>query len=227
MAWIVTFLFLKETVQSPVPISRFLGFGKVKVDEDLKVAAPQEQPNGIPATSKGEKPLSLRSLLTPRVVVAAGNYAFLSLVDIAFRAIQPLFYSTPIHLGGLGLPPSSIGNILSVFGVLNGIFQVFFFARIHNRWGSKKVFMAGIISAFPIFVAFPLINFLARSQGLSTTVWAVVAFQTVMSIGLSLSYGMPLYNLDSQDLTIFSQVPSLSSSQRHRPTEQRLVLQMG
>ena len=75
---------------------------------------------------KAERPLPLRSLLTPRVLVAAGNYASVSLLDIAFRAIQPVFLSTPIHLGGLGLSPPSIGSLLSIQGILIGLFQVFF-----------------------------------------------------------------------------------------------------
>lgn len=122
-------------------------------------------------------------------MIAASNYAFLSLVDIAFRAIQPLFLSTPIDLGGLGLPPAKIGNILSIYGVFNGIFQVFFFARIHDRWGSRRVFMAGIALAIPMFAAYPVINTMARAQGLTNLVWAVVAFQTLISISLSLCYG--------------------------------------
>jgi len=123
------------------------------------------------------------------VIIAAGNYASLSLVDISFRAIQPLFLSTPIHLGGLGLPPSTIGNLLSIFGILNGVFQVFFFAPIVDRWGSKKVFFWGIASGIPVFVSFPVINYLARQYGYSTTVWIAVGFQIVISIALSLSYG--------------------------------------
>ena len=87
------------------------------------------------------------------------------------------------------MPPSTIGNILSIYGVLNGVFQIMFFARIHDYWGSKKVFVIGIVSAFPAFAAFPLLNYLARTQGLGTTVWAVIVFQTVISIGLNLSYG--------------------------------------
>lgn len=89
---------------------------------------------------RAEQPLSLRLLLTRDVVVAAGNYATLSLVDIAYRAIQPVFLSTPIELGGLGLRPSAIGNILSVFGVLNGVVQVrllYFFDSVRggdHRW---------------------------------------------------------------------------------------------
>lgn len=136
-----------------------------------------------------EKPLALRSLLTRPVIIAASNYATLSLVDISFRAIQPLFFSTPINLGGLGLPPSSIGNILSIFGVLNGVFQVFFFARLNERWGSKRVFIAGIISALPVFITFPVINYLARTQGYSPAVWIVVGLQIVASVAISVSYG--------------------------------------
>lgn len=191
MAWIVTFVFLKETLPSPVPITQLLKGKKVKADLDIDsdepfLASALKSKQGSP---EPEKPLPLRALLTPRVVIAAANYASLSLVDISYRAIQPLFFSTPIHLGGLGLPPSTIGNILSVFGILNGLFQVFFFARIHDHWGSKKVFTAGIASAFPVFIAFPVLNYIARTQGLSTTIWAVIGFQTVISIMLSLSYG--------------------------------------
>jgi len=128
-------------------------------------------------------------LLTPRVLIAAGNYASLSLVDIAFRAIQPVFLSTPIDLGGLGLSPSSIGKLLSVFGILNGIFQVFFFAKIHDRWGSKKTFIAGITTAIPAFILFPVANAWAQTQGYSAAVWIAVGLQTISGITLGLSYG--------------------------------------
>ncbi|PPQ81483.1 hypothetical protein CVT24_000729 [Panaeolus cyanescens] len=207
IAWIVTFIFLKETVKDPISF-RELFFPKKSIkDEDLAPTTPssgsstvcsdnsdnEEQegpakPVTQPSTA-AEKPLPLRSLLTWRVIIAAANYASLSLVDIAFRAVQPLFFSTPIHLGGLGLPPSTIGRILSVYGVLNGVFQVFFFAKIHDYWGSKKVFTFGIAAALPLFMLFPVINYLARADGYWTLVWALIGVQTVISIFLSLAYG--------------------------------------
>ena len=138
---------------------------------------------------QAERPLPLRSLLTPRVLIAAGNYASLSLVDVAFRAIQPVFLSTPIDLGGLGLSPPYIGTLLSGQGILNGLFQVFFFAQLHDRWGSKKVFIVGISAAIPIFILFPVANALARIQGYSITVWAAIALQTILTVTLGLSFG--------------------------------------
>jgi hypothetical protein len=47
--------------------------------------------------------------------------------------VQPVFLSTPIHLGGLGLPLPSIGTLLSVQRM-----SKYFFAQIHNHWGSNK-----------------------------------------------------------------------------------------
>src|SRR5579859_7160235 len=75
-----------------------------------------------------QEPVGFRALLRTRgVLVASLNYSFLSLVDISTRAILPLFFSTPIHLGGLGLDPAMIGAIMSVCGILNGFMQVIFF----------------------------------------------------------------------------------------------------
>jgi MFS family permease len=117
-------------------------------------------------------------------------------VDVAFRAIQPLFLSTPINFGGLGLPAPSIGTLLSAQGILNGIFQLFFFAKIHDRWGSKKTFIAGISTAIPSFIMFPVANTLARTQGYSIAVWAAIALQTISGVLLGLSYGQcSLHNL--------------------------------
>jgi MFS family permease len=107
-----------------------------------------------------------------------------------------VFLSTPIPLGGLGLPPAPIGTLLAIQGVLNGLFQVFFFAWIHDRWGSKNTFIVGIFSAIPAFVLFPVANVLARTQGYSIAVWVVIGLQTIASLSINLSYGQcSLHNL--------------------------------
>src|SRR5260221_8064234 len=129
IAWVVTFFFLKETSPSSMPVAEFLGLRKPK--KTSRTRDPIEA---------AEEPITLRSLLTYEVVLAAVNYASLSLVDISFRAIHPLFLSTPIEIVGLGLTPPTIGKLLSVLGIFNGVFQVCFFAKIHDRWGSKRVF---------------------------------------------------------------------------------------
>jgi len=186
-AWFITYFLLKETVKNPTPL-RDLFFKSKNHDKQDRIADSQSV---IHERDDNEKPLPLRSLMTFRVIIAGSNYAFLSLVDISFRAIQPLFFSTPVELGGLGLSPSTIGNILSAYGIFNGCFQIFFFARIHDYWGSKKVFIAGITSGIPLFLSFPVINYIAREQGYSATLWAAVGAQTLLSIMPSMSYGAP------------------------------------
>jgi len=93
---------------------------------------------------------------------------------------QPLFFSTPIELGGLGMmSPSTIGKILSIYGILNGTFQILLFAKIHDLWGSEKVFRVGIASVFPAVAVFPVMSYLVKTPGLTFTVCFVIIFQMV------------------------------------------------
>lgn len=139
---------------------------------------------------KKNEPLPLRQVLMPRVLLAALNYACLALVDICTRAIQPVNFSTPVELGGLGLPPHHIGKILSVYGILNGFLQIFYFAKTQARFGTKNVYIAGIASSLLVFVTFPIINHLARTAGEDDLlVWLAVGFQVIVSIFINFSYG--------------------------------------
>ncbi|KAI9060994.1 MFS general substrate transporter [Trametes sanguinea] len=184
IACFVTLFFLKETVRNPLSIRQLLRLSP-------KVAAIEHDaqlPKSLDVDDDS-RPLPLRRLLVPRVIVAAANYGFLAIVDITLRAIQPVFLSTPVALGGLGLEPQTIGAILSLYGVTNGIVQIFLFGRIHDRFGTKRVYLAGVASMLPVFALFPFINELARLEGLSPTVWALVLGQSLLSIIINFSYG--------------------------------------
>lgn len=135
------------------------------------------------------KPLPLRSLLIPRVIIAAGNYAALSLFDIAFRAVQPLFFATPLELGGLGLDPPHIGNILAIYGVINGLFQIFFFADLHDRFGSKIIYSTSMAVGIPMVITLPILNAVARVQGFGLIVWSIIGLQLALSVIFNLAYG--------------------------------------
>jgi MFS family permease len=104
-------------------------------------------------------------------------------------ALLPLFYSSPIEYGGLNLSPSTIGILLGTFGLANGVFQAFFFAKFVKRWGAKNVFITGMSSFLPIFLLFPVMNLLARRWGVSPLVWVAVAFQLAIAMVMDMSYG--------------------------------------
>ncbi|KAI0279262.1 MFS general substrate transporter [Russula aff. rugulosa BPL654] len=167
-AWFLTFVFLRETVPSPKSLRTLLA---------------------KKSNTSSFKAYPLRRLMTRRVLLSVTNYATLSLVDISYRAVHPLFFSTPISRGGLGLDPPSIGKILACFGVLNGIFQVTCFARAHALCGIKRLFVGGLCCSVPMFALFPVMNAIARAYGLGLAVYSAVALQIVCSLGLSSCYG--------------------------------------
>ncbi|KAF8493991.1 member of major facilitator superfamily multidrug-resistance, DHA1 sub-family [Russula emetica] len=182
-AWIFTFVFLRETVSSPKTLRNLL-------TKRSRSSSSSSSCDGLSETDDAEKRYPLRQLVTRRrVLLSVTNYATLSLVEISFRAIQPLFLSTPISSGGLGLDPPSIGKILACLGILNGIFQVTCFVRAHAIWGTKRLFVGGLCCAVPVFALFPVMNAIARIYGVGLAVYSVVALQIVFSLVWNSCFG--------------------------------------
>lgn len=173
LVWIIAFLFLKESTSSPKTLTLF----------------PWRKPNSPRVLqADNQDPCPLTSLLTYDVVVTSGNYASVALIDIAFRSLLPVFLSTPIPLGGLGLTPPTIGKILFLMGCLNGM-QPFYFAQVNNRWGTRNIFMLGVTSTLPAIALFPIVSSLTRHFGHSLVVWLVLALQISFFSFLNLCFG--------------------------------------
>lgn len=135
------------------------------------------------------EPLSIRQVLSRRVIIATLNYAFLSFIDIAYISVEPLFYATEIANGGLGLYPQTIGLCMGCYGLLVGLCQIVLFPFFHNWLGSKRLFILTLCTNFPIFALFPIINFSARTSGLSTTTWLAVGAQIFLCAFSDMSGG--------------------------------------
>ncbi|KAI5118640.1 hypothetical protein M0805_000016 [Coniferiporia weirii] len=164
IAWIIMFFFLKETNPTGFKVSSLLRLNVFSGRSRSRSPTLTSKLDLVPA--EGPKPTPpLRSLLTPPVILSIVTYALLSLLDIAYRALQPVFYSTPRSLGGLGLEPHSIGGALAILGLANGAFQVCCFARMVKRWGVRITYLAGIASAAPIFIIFPMMSAVVRAEG--------------------------------------------------------------
>jgi hypothetical protein len=115
----------------------------------------------------------------------------ISLIDITYACIMPLFCSTPTSLGGLGFSPAAIGIFFSIYGVLNGLFQVFCFAAVTNRYGAKRVLVVCVITGFPIIALFPLMSIWTKHYGYVTpAVYAMILLQTALFIVYSMSFGI-------------------------------------
>ena len=138
-----------------------------------------------------DKPLPLRKLLTYPVVLSVANYTALAFLSICTVALLPLFLAMPLAIGGLNLSPSAIGYIIGSFGLVDAVFQIFYFSPIVRRWGERVVFIAAMSTFIPIFLMFPVINFLAREWGQSSFgVWIMLGFLVALLTLSDMAFGM-------------------------------------
>ncbi|KAG1728513.1 major facilitator superfamily domain-containing protein [Suillus paluster] len=191
VAWLVTYFSFKEGVSSSAPLWGLIQRWFLR-QSHAKPSAPQSNSLASSGVANPEedpsKPLPLRALLTPKVLTVAASYVTMSLFYMAFSSILPVFYATPIELGGLSLDPPRIGAILAVSGVAQGVFQLLFYARLHNRFGAGALHIAGVVSGIPIVLLFPVINALARAYGLGLSVWICIGIQLSLATSLVMCY---------------------------------------
>ena len=138
-----------------------------------------------------DKPLPLRKLLTYPVVLSIANYIALAFLSICALSLLPLFLAMPLDIGGLDLSPSVIGYITGSYGLIDALFLMLFFSPIVRRWGERAVFIAAMSTFIPIFLMFPVINFLARGWGQSSFgVWILLVFLVMLLTLTDMAFGM-------------------------------------
>ncbi|KAK6980772.1 MFS domain-containing protein [Favolaschia claudopus] len=108
---------------------------------------------------------SFWELFTPKVRMALLNHACLCFCDMAYDALIPLVYSTPISLGGLGMRPHDIGVIMGSCGIFNAIIQVVFGGRVIRYFGARRIFTSAFVAYIGVFSTYPLLSILARRAG--------------------------------------------------------------
>ncbi|KAJ7433729.1 major facilitator superfamily domain-containing protein [Mycena latifolia] len=140
-------------------------------------------------SSKSAGPLPLRQLFTFPIIISVTNYVALAFLNIALAALLPLFLAMPIEIGGLGLPPQTIGLILATYGCTTGLFQVSFFSALVRRFGEKRVFIFGLATCLPIFALFPTMSLIAQKSGLSLGIWILVGCVLVLGAMMDSSFG--------------------------------------
>jgi hypothetical protein len=139
-----------------------------------------------------DKPVSLRNLLTYPVTLSISNYMVLAFLDISFHALLPLFLTMPVELGGLGFSPPLIGSIIGSYGVITGLFQALFFAKIVRSLGERFLFLIGMCSFLPAYMALPIMSVYAQRFGVTIMVWIIIATVLVLMALMEMSYGLLL-----------------------------------
>ncbi|KAI6032822.1 MFS general substrate transporter [Pisolithus orientalis] len=139
-------------------------------------------------TPQYDAPVPLRTLLTPERILYIVNYGILAMVEICMFVLLPLFLSTPIELGGLGQTPAMIGLWMSGYGIVNSLFQAFFFAPLVSRFGKRTLFRVSYACFIPIFAIFPVVNCVARSTGIWWGVWGLMGCQLGLAVVTDMAF---------------------------------------
>ncbi|KAG1901109.1 uncharacterized protein F5891DRAFT_263466 [Suillus fuscotomentosus] len=107
---------------------------------------------------------------------------------MGFNSLLPVFYATPIELGGLSLDPSRIGTLLAASSVINGIFLLLFYTRLNDCFGARAIHITGVSSGIPMVILFPVTNTLARAYGMGMAVWLCVSVQLMLKTSLIMCF---------------------------------------
>ncbi|KAG1798089.1 major facilitator superfamily domain-containing protein [Suillus plorans] len=187
IAWLVTYFRLEESVFTRTPLWELIKGGffakPCQPSSNLIVDPSEANPDGVQS-----KPLPLRALLTSKVSSVIASYATTGLLQMSLSLVLPIFYATPIELGGLSLDPPRIGALLAAQAIAHGISQLLFYARLHDHFGTRAIHITGVTSGIPTIMLFPVINALARAHGIGMAVWLCVTIQLTLTVSLNMCY---------------------------------------
>ncbi|KAI0951418.1 hypothetical protein AcW1_008466 [Taiwanofungus camphoratus] len=159
--------------------SKALDHDSVAVDQANTPAHPQEP-----------RSIGIRSILVPQVLLPILNYGFLAFTDQSIVVLQPLMYSTLISQGGLSFSSFKVGVVQGVTGVVSGVLQILTFARMHRRFGTKKLYIASFACFFLCIVAFPLMSLVAKHAGrVDAATWVLIVLQNAAYCGTFMTWG--------------------------------------
>lgn len=165
-AVIVTFLFAEETLVRETP------------------------DNSDAEGSRPAKPLPLTTwelVKSPGVPIVLYVYAHVMLLAYAYTTISPLFWFTPISLGGLGFSPIKISLFIALAGLAQAIWILLVFPPLQSRVGTNGV-MRICANFYPVFFSMcPIFNVLLR-QGFTTAFWATAPWLLMLGSGVSMSF---------------------------------------
>ncbi|KAG1738419.1 major facilitator superfamily domain-containing protein [Suillus paluster] len=174
-SFLTILFFLKETLPRQQ--------SQEKSTSTLNVEAPN-----VPVNVVKDSPMSMRSLFVPSVLIPIANYGCIAILDMVIYALQPLFYSTPIELGGLGFDPVAIGFWMGTCGIVDAALLTIIFPPLVNKFGLRAVFRSCEACFIPIFALFPITNIIARQYGINWLVWFSLTCSLILGVFMHMTF---------------------------------------
>jgi MFS family permease len=135
--------------------------------------------------------LSTWELLTsPGVSMVIYTYGHIMVLAFAYTAIIPVFWFTPVHLGGYAFTPLQISLMMGLNGAAQAAWLLLVFPPLQRRIGSNGVIRL-CASAYPaFFILCPIGNVLLRkgTDAAITVFWVFVPVTLVIGCGVSMSF---------------------------------------
>ena len=157
---------------------------------DYGATTVESSPSQSTTTIPGDKP----ALLNRALIVIYLNFLSLAFLDMSHFALLPLFYSTPIQSGGLGLDPFNIGIALASFGFVNAIVQVRVLGPLIRKIGPRKMYIMSFPGFLVCFTLYPVMRHLAQIFGrVNNFVIACMIVQLSFQMLIFWSYGIYLH----------------------------------
>jgi len=128
---------------------------------DYGTTTVQSSPSEPTMMNPDDKP----PLLNRGLMMIYLNLVSLAFVDMGHSVLLPLFYSTSIPLGGLGLDPLKIGIALGSFGFVNAIVQAKFLGPLIRKFGARKLYIICFPGLFACITLYPIMRHFAQLYG--------------------------------------------------------------
>ncbi|KJR80635.1 uncharacterized protein SPSK_05209 [Sporothrix schenckii 1099-18] len=123
----------------------------------------------------------------PGVKMVLLIYAQLMLLAFSYTALVPVFWFTPVDLGGFGFTPVQISAMMGLVGASQSLWLLAF-PPLHRRIGTNAVIRACAI-AYPCFMSgVPFMSLILRVWNARTLFWIVVPPTLAIGSGVSLSF---------------------------------------
>lgn len=154
------------------------------VEETLK-RGPGSEDGVVKPKTEGRGILDI--IKAPGVGMVLYVYGHIMMLALGYTAILPVFWWTPIDLGGFEFSPLQISLMLAVNGISQASWLLLVFPPLQHRWGTNKVLrVCGI--AYPVFFALcPLGNLLLRT-GHDKAFWYSAPPLLAIGSGISMSF---------------------------------------
>ncbi|KLU84326.1 hypothetical protein MAPG_03370 [Magnaporthiopsis poae ATCC 64411] len=180
-ACVTTALFVNETL--PPDDSDALASnddGTVESETRKKAAA-------AAAAEKARQESVWQLLNEPGVSRVLLNFGWLFFVASGYTVIIPLWWFTPVRLGGFGFSPLQISVMTAFSGIVQAVWLIVVFPPLQHRYGTNGV-MRLCAAAYPLFFTVaPVANTLLR-RDMEPAFWAFFPPTLALSSGVAMAF---------------------------------------